>query len=218
MEGCRRYLYSEYPKTSLKVLKYAKLDPVLEEQEEEEEPNPEKSRRNRRDKYADKKRKSDISSNSPRRNSGKKFYSRSEPSTPSSWEESLITTDLRDVINNIHSKPNYNTTRNEKREIVKIKRKAEEKEFRRVHKRKSFENVNSPFENSGKSKKEKKRQKFYNSVMRQQKQNFVDLSAVSKKRLHSVKNNMATGSKKKHKPKEDIHLPAFYKYSKKLNK
>lgn len=45
MEGCRRYLYSEYPKTSLKVLKYNKLDPVLEEQEEEEEPNPEKSRR-----------------------------------------------------------------------------------------------------------------------------------------------------------------------------
>ena len=174
--------------------------------------DPEK-RRKRRDKYADKKRKSETCPNSPRRSSAKKVYSMSEHSTPVRWEESLVQTDLRDRLNTFHAKPN-NANRKEKRDRAKMRKKTEDKEYRRITSRKNVEIAYSPFENSGESKKEKKRQKFYNSVMRQQQQKFVDLSAVSRKKLHAAKYKMVAEPKKKHKMKADVHLPSFYKYAK----
>ena len=126
IEECRHYLYSEYPRTPLRVIRYTELENNFDEFEGGE------TERKRAKVYKEKKprreRKSSTCPNSPERElpvaSGGSY---SEPGTPAGWVHSLTTADLQEAVENLSGRQKFNAQRQLKKKKAKLQRKIDEK-------------------------------------------------------------------------------------------
>jgi len=188
IEECRKYLYSEYPTCSLRVLRYTKLESVFEE-EQDAVVDQQQQHRERREVGNSKRRKSSAGpSFKDERRRKKREGFRSEPSTPSAWMQSISRSELgeadhisvdRDTFNhrrrseeathNLSDNSSFNHRRQGKRLNAKAKKERDTAKPRWNVKQPM--QGNTSFQNrieNGMSKKEKKRQKFYLARLRQE--------------------------------------------------
>ena len=149
-------------------------------------------------------RKSFTRPNSPRRKDDRSFGS--EPSTPAGWMQSLTKSDLREAATKLSENKKPNRKGQLKREK---KAKAKEEKAKRL---KESENRQQAWMNrveNGRSKKDAKRAKFYNSAMKQRKMDFAENMSAVKKIIKKSKESKKSKKVKHNRP--DINLTSFFK-------